>query len=196
MGRAKAAGTKAGLRLLELLALLLREYLVKLGGDLLLQVVKLFLLFGAQLFICNFIVGKDADVTGNFHSFFGDLTGRHIGVLIQCPGGCKSIRSTTANGRNSLVGIDHVAGAAEQKHLTAISDDQQRLEVAEHLVGSPVLGQLHCCSAEIAVILLELRFEAGEEIERVSRGSGKSGQDLVLIEPANLPGRVLNYSFA
>src|SRR5207248_967911 len=105
-------------------------------------------------------------------------------------------RSATADSRNALVGLDHVSGATKQEHLAAIGDDEQCFEVAEHLVGTPVLGQLDRCPSEIAVVLLELGFKAGEEIKGVSGRSGKASEDLVLVKAANLAGRVLDHAFA
>ena len=73
-----------------------------------------------------------------------------------------------------------------------VGDDEQGLEVAEHLVGAPVLGELDGGAAEVAGELLQLGFEAAEEGEGVGGGAGESGEDLVLVELADLLGGVLH----
>ena len=41
-----------------------------------------------------------------------------------------------------MLGLQHVAGAGDDVELGAVGDDQHRLEVAQVLVGAPVLGEL------------------------------------------------------
>ncbi len=58
--------------------------------------------------------------------------------------------------------------------------------MAQHAVGAPVLRQFHSGAREVAVELFQLRFEAREQGERVSGGSRKTGQDLVVVDAAQL----------
>jgi hypothetical protein len=90
------------------------------------------------------------------------------------------------------VWLDHVAIAGEQEHLLGVGDDEQGLELAEELVGAPVLGELDGGAAEVAAVLLELGLEAGEEREGVGGGARKAGEDLVVIEAADFLGGVLH----
>src|ERR1700676_2894913 len=63
--------------------------------------------------------------------------------------------------------------------------------MTKHAVGAPLLGKLHYGARQVAVKLLELRFEAREQRERIRGGSGKSGQDPVAIKTAQLARRRL-----
>ena len=67
-----------------------------------------------------------------------------------------------------------------------MSDEQQRLETAQHAVGAPVLGQFDRGPGEMAVMLLELALEALEERERVRRATGETGNDAVVVETPHL----------
>src|ERR1700694_4377660 len=68
--------------------------------------------------------------------------------------------------------------------------------MAQKFVGAPFFGELDGAASQVAVILLQLRFKAAEEGESVGRRAGKSRQDLVLIQAANLLGGVLDDAFA
>ena len=72
------------------------------------------------------------------------------------------------------------------------SDDQHRLEAAQRAIGAPVLGQLDRRALEVAAILLELRFEAREQRERIGGRPGEPGQDVVVVEPADLARALLD----
>ena len=60
--------------------------------------------------------------------------------------------------------------------------------MAEDFVGSPVFGEFDDGAVELAVVLFELRLEAGEEGEGVGCGASETGEDLAVIETAELPG--------
>ena len=49
-----------------------------------------------------------------------------------------------------------------QECLALVGDDEQGLEVAQHLVGAPVLGEFDGRAIQIAGILLELGLKARE----------------------------------
>ena len=116
-------------------------------------------------------------------------------MLEQGSGGCCRIRASAADGRDARVRFDHVALSADEEGLALVGDQKQGFQRAQHLVGAPVLGQLDGGAAQVAVILLQLRLEASEQREGVGGGTGKAGEDLVLIQAANLAGRVLNDAF-
>src|SRR5215469_14785957 len=58
--------------------------------------------------------------------------------------------------------------------------------MTQKLVGAPFLRQFDSGAAEVAVILVELALESAEKRESVSGRAGKSGENFVLIETANL----------
>ena len=149
-----------------------------------------------QLLDGDAVIGIDADFAGDLHCFFGDLAGAEIGVLHQGAGGGGGVTAAGADGGQGLVGVDHVAGAGDQERLALVGDEQQSLEVAQHLVGAPVLGQLDGGAVQVAGVLLELGFEAGEEPEGVGGGTREAGENLVLIEAADLFGGVLEHVIA
>ncbi len=66
----------------------------------------------------------------------------------------------------------------------------------QNFVRTPIFGQLYCRAAQIAVVLLQLRLKAGEERKSVGCGPGESGEDFVVVQPADLLGRVLDDAFA
>ncbi len=128
---------------------------------------------------------------GNLHGFFGNLVGIEIGVLHERARRGGGETSAGADGGDRLIGIDYITRPGDQKCLTLVGDDEQRFKVAQHLVGAPVFGELHGRAIEVAGVLLEFCFEAREEIEGVGSRSGKTGEDFLLIKPANFLGRVL-----
>ena len=72
-----------------------------------------------------------------------------------------------------------------------VGDDQHRLEAAQQPVGAPVARQLDGGAFEVAAILFELRLESGEQREGVGGRAGKSGEDRVVVQPADLARAVL-----
>src|SRR5215471_879852 len=63
--------------------------------------------------------------------------------------------------------------------------------MSQRAVCAPLLGKLHDGARKIAVELFQLGFKAGEKRKRVGCRAGKSSQNLVVIEPAQLAGRTL-----
>src|SRR5579871_4137380 len=63
----------------------------------------------------------------------------------------------------------------------------------QELVGTPVTRQFNRCAAKVAVVLLQLGFETAEQSEGVRRRSRESGNNLVVVESANLLRRMLDY---
>ena len=114
-------------------------------------------------------------------------------VLEQCLGGRLGVPAARADGGAGLVGLDHVAIATEDVGVVQIGDQQQRLEVPQHLVGAPVLGHLHGTAGQVAVELLEFGFKTGEQTERVGSRAGEPGEDGVLVQAAELVGAGLEH---
>src|SRR5579871_4272015 len=93
-----------------------------------------------QLLDGDAVVGVNADFAGDLHRFFGDFAGAEAGVLNERGGGGLGKCSAGADGSDRIVGIDDVSRAGDEKSLPLVGDDEQSLEVAQHLVGAPVLG--------------------------------------------------------
>jgi hypothetical protein len=84
-------------------------------------------------------------------------------VLHERPGRGQREVAAAADRAESVLGLDHVAGAGDDERRLAVGHHEQRLEPAEEAVRAPVLGQLHRRTAEVAVHLAELLLEALEE---------------------------------
>ena len=83
----------------------------------------------------------------------------------QRAGGCLGERTAGADGRDAVIRLDDVPAAAEDVGVVHVGDQQEGFEVAQGLVGSPVLGQFHHRAGQVAVVLFELGFEAAEQGE-------------------------------
>src|SRR5262249_60388125 len=106
----------------------------------------------------------------------GGAGGGHVGaVLERGAGGGQRERAARADGEDALLRGDQVAGAGDQERGRLVGDDQERLELAEHLVRAPVLGELDRGALEVAAVLLELGLETGEEREGVGRRARETG---------------------
>src|SRR5437773_532865 len=58
-------------------------------------------------------------------------------------------------------------------------------ETTKRPVAAPVARALDGGAFEVAAILLELRFERGEQREGIRGGAGESGEDRIVVEPAD-----------
>ena len=125
-------------------------------------------------------VGVDADFAGDAHGFLRDVFRVHFGVFARARAARKRIGAAGADGANAVVGFDHVAIAGEQKRAFRVGHDQQRIQMAQRAVGAPFLGELDGRARQIAVIFLQLVFEAREERKRVGRAARKSREILSL----------------
>ena len=77
-----------------------------------------------------------------------------------------------------------------------VQHDQHRFEPAQDAVAPPVLGELDGGALEIAAILLQLRFEPGEQREGIGGRAGKPGEDPVVVQTADLAGALLDDGLA
>src|SRR5438132_876375 len=92
----------------------------------------------SEFFNRDLVIGVDAHLAGNLHGFLGDLARAELRVLRQRLCGRLRVWTSAANGGNAAVGLDHIALPAEQKRLLLVADDEQRLQMAQKLVGTPV----------------------------------------------------------
>ena len=133
------------------------------------------------------LVRVDADAAGDRHRLLRRSRARvERGVPGQRLRRGQRVRAARSNRDDPVVGLDQIAGAGQQERQPRVHDDQHRLEPAQHAVGAPVLGELDGRALEIAAVLLELRFESREQRERVGGRAGKSGENAVVVQPADL----------
>src|SRR2546422_5666999 len=64
----------------------------------------------------------------------------------------------------------------------AVGARQHRLQPPQDAVGAPVLGELDRRAHQVALVLVELAFEALEQRKGVRRAAGESGEDAVLVQ--------------
>ena len=105
---------------------------------------------------------------------------------MQRGGGGKRERPAGADGGDVFIRLDHVAVAAQDESILHVRHQQQRFQMAQDFVRAPVLRQFHHGARQIAVELLQLGFKTREERKSVGGRPGKSRQDLVVVEPAQL----------
>jgi hypothetical protein len=142
------------------------------------------------------VICIDAHFAGNLHRLFGNFAGGEFGVRCQRLGGGLGVRASAADGSYSTIGLDHVALSAKQKSLLLVAHQQQSFQVAQEFIGAPILGEFYGATSQVAVILLQLRFEAAEKREGVGGGTGESSEDLVVVQAANFFGRMFDDGFA
>ena len=133
---------------------------------------------------------------GDRHRLLGDRARVELGVARQRRAAASANGPPDPIATMPVVGLDQIAVARQQERRVLVEHDQHRLEPAQDAVGPPVLGELHGRALEIAAILLELGLEAGEQREGVGRRAGKAGQDAIVVEPADLPGALLDDGLA
>src|SRR5581483_4340085 len=150
----------------------------------------------SQFFYRHLVIRIDAHFTGNLHGFFANLPGRQLRVLGKGLGGGFGKWAATANGGNSAIRLNYIALAAQQEGLFLVGYQEQSFEMAQELIGTPVLRKFYRRTANIAVILLQLSLEATEKREGVSRGAGEACENLILVEAPDLLGIVLHHAGA
>jgi hypothetical protein len=84
------------------------------------------------------------------------------------------------------------ATASSDQRGFLVGHGQQRLEVAQHLVGAPVLGQFHSGAGELAAVFLQLALEQFEQGEGVGGATRKAGNDTVVVQAPDLAGIALH----
>src|SRR2546422_8629614 len=67
----------------------------------------------------------------------------------------------------------------------AVGARQHRLQPPQDAVGAPVLGELDRGAHQVALVLVELAFEALEQRKGVRRAAGETGEDAVLVQAPN-----------
>ena len=92
----------------------------------------------------------------------------------------KRICAARADADDAVVGLDQISVAGNQERVLIVGDNHHRFEMTQRPIRSPVFREFDGRSAEIAVKLLELRFE-----------SWKTGETESAEDPAK-PARILS----
>src|SRR3954471_17015007 len=132
------------------------------------------------------MVGVDAEICGNRERLVDDFARAELRVLQERQRGALRIRPARADGDDAELGLEHIARAGDDERMLAIGHRQHRLEAPQDAVGAPVLGELDRRAHQVALVLVELRFEALEQRERVRGAAGEPGEEAVLGEAAHL----------
>ena len=76
--------------------------------------------------------------------------------------------------------------------MLAVGDDEQSLQLLEHPVPPPLLGEFHRRPEQIAPAVGEMGLHLVEEGEGVRHGACKAGDDAAVVEPAHLSRGILH----
>src|SRR5438132_2026244 len=94
----------------------------------------------SELLQSDAVVRVDVDLTRDHERLARELRrGEARTMLQESARGGESVRTARADGENALLRRDEVARAGEEQRGVPVRDDQERLELAQHLVGPPVL---------------------------------------------------------
>ena len=121
-----------------------------------------------------------------------DLAGRHLRVGHQGPGRRQRVGAAAADRQHVVGRLDHVAGPAQEQQAVPVEHDQHGFEPPQDAVGPPLLGQLGGGLGHRALVVAELRLEPLQQAEGVRRGPGEPGDDLAVVERADLLGVLLD----
>src|SRR5262249_53728976 len=110
--------------------------------------------------------------------------------------GGKGVRSSGADGYQAVIRFDDIAVAGKNKGGLAVGNNEQRFQVSQGAILTPLLGQLHGRLLEIPRKLLELALKALEKGDRIGSRSGKPGDNLVTVKAACLARGVLHHMIA
>src|SRR5215208_822146 len=130
---------------------------------------------GSQFLYHDILIRIDADLTRDAKRFHSNFARGQVCILNQCTRGGQRIRAAGANRQHAFIRRDHITIAGKKKRVLLISDDQQRLEVTQHLVCTPFLAELNRGTLKISMILLELALEPRQKRERIASCSRKAG---------------------
>src|SRR5215469_5291347 len=148
-----------------------------------------------QLLDDDVAVGVDADFGGDVERALDDAARIELRAFEERPRGGECVLSAGPDGRDVVVGLDHVAVTGDDEQLVRIADQEQRLETPQVAVRAPVLRQLDRGTRQVAV-LLELALETLEQREGIGRAAGKARDDFVAGEAAHLARVALHHGIA
>src|SRR5205814_3221851 len=124
----------------------------------------------------------DTEIGRDGERLLDDVLGGQGAIFQQGLRGGLRVGAARADGDYAVLGLEHVAHAGDDQRVLAVGDGQHRLEPPQDAVGAPVLGELDRRAHQVALVLVELAFEALEQGERVRRAAGEAGEDAVLVQ--------------
>src|SRR5688572_25148018 len=140
----------------------------------------------------DLLVRVHADLAGDLEGLGGQRARVHGGVAGERARRGQRVGTAAADGDDAVVGRDDVPGAGEQEGGVSIRHHEEGLQPAQHAVGAPFLGQLDGGALEAAAILLDLGLELREQRHGVGGRAREPGQDLAVVEAADLARGVLH----
>src|SRR5712692_10948673 len=146
-----------------------------------------------QLFDCKISVGENANLAGDAHGFHGQILGGQLGVLQQRTRRGERVTASGANRHDSVIRLNDVAVAGENKRGLVVRHDEHSFQVAQRAVLAPILGQLDSRLLQIAREFLKLSFEPFEQRNRVGGRTGEACDHLIVVEPPGLARGVLHH---
>ena len=142
----------------------------------------------ADLFGDETVVGVNAQTGGNFHGFFGDFLGVHLGFAQQSAGRRRGEAAAGADGNHIILWLDNIAEAGDNQRIFGISHHQQCFQAAQVSVGAPILGKFHRSALQHTFKLFQLLLKALKQREGIGSGAGETREDLVIVNFSDLAG--------
>src|SRR5258708_15575776 len=149
-------------------------------------------LFLLELFDRKVGVGVNANLAGDAHGLHGQILGIEFRMLHKRARGGERESSAGTDGHQTVVRLDDVAIAGKHESALGVGNNEQGFQMAKRAVLAPFLSQLDRGFLEISGKLLKLAFEALKKCNRIGRGAGETGNDLVVIKAARLARGVLH----
>ena len=113
------------------------------------------------------MICRDADGGGDLHGRPAYLFGVHLRMLNQGLGRRLGVGSAGTNSQNTVIRLNHIAGATKQQRTLMVCGNQKGLKFPEHLVGAPALRELQRRARQVPRVGLELLLQPLEEREGV-----------------------------
>src|SRR5688500_14556471 len=131
-------------------------------------------------------VGVDAYLARDRQRALDDLARAEVGGVPEGPGGGQRVRASGSDREDAVVGLDDLAVPRNEQARLPVGDRQHRLEVAQDLVGAPLLGELDRGPGQVRWPALDLLFELLEQREGVGRRAREAGDDPTVVHLADL----------
>src|SRR5207237_9920068 len=123
----------------------------------------------SELLQRDVVVRVDVDLARDRQRLARDFRGRESRAMrAERPRGGERVRTARAHRENSLLRRDQVSRAGEEQRGAAVRDDQERFELAQHLVGPPVLCEHDRGQLQVPALLVWLRLARTKQAERVA----------------------------
>ena len=116
---------------------------------------------------------------------FDDFGGGKCRVVDECARGRLRVRSPGTDCHDALFGLEHVTRTGHDEGRCAVGHGEHRLETPQDTIRPPVLGELDSRAGKVPLVLVELRFEAFEQRERIGGRARKPRQHTITVEAAH-----------